>query len=43
MNDFMKELITVPARLSGPTLFKTRTGYFKHGWAILTGNELYLY
>jgi hypothetical protein len=39
----MKELNTVPQRISGRTLFLTSTGYFKNGWAILTGNELYLY
>lgn len=39
----MKELTTVPERLSGATLFKTITGYFKNGWAILTGDELFMY
>jgi hypothetical protein len=39
----MKELTTIPPRLSGLMLFKTDHGYFKNGWAILTGNELYLY
>jgi hypothetical protein len=42
-NDFMRSLCPAIQRLSGPTLYLTEMGYFKSGWGILTGDELYLY
>ena len=37
-DDFMKVLATLPYKLSGPSIFKTVTGCFKNGRAILNGN-----
>jgi hypothetical protein len=39
----MKVLSPTIQRISGPTLFLTQMGYFKNGWSILTGDELYFY
>lgn len=39
----MKEVIMIPYKLSGPTLYLTQTGYFKNGWSVLNGTELYIY
>ena len=41
LTDFGQPLEHV--RLSGPTLFLTRTGYMKNGWAVLNESELYFY
>jgi hypothetical protein len=42
-NDFMRGLCPSIQRISGPSLFLTQMGYFKNGWSILTGDELYFY
>lgn len=39
----MKELVSIPQKLSGPFIYLTTTGYYKNGWAVLNGTELYKY
>jgi hypothetical protein len=34
---------SLPERTSGPFIQKTKTGYYKSSWAIICGNELYIY
>jgi hypothetical protein len=34
---------SLPARTSGPFIQKTKTGYYKSSWAIISGNEMYVY
>jgi len=42
-SDFMKDVMPLVLRHSGPILLMTQTGYLKQGWAVITENELYIY
>lgn len=43
MDEFQMPFKSLPERISGSFIQKTKTGYYKSSWAIISGNELYIY
>ena len=42
-DEFQMPFKSLPARTSGQFIQKTKTGYYKSSWAVINGNELYIY
>jgi hypothetical protein len=43
LDEFQQVYLSMPTRIAGTYVSLTKTGYYKSSWAVVTGNELYLY
>ena len=42
-DEFCSQYQSLPPRMSGAFVQLTKTGYYKSSWAVVSGNELYVY